>query len=195
MTRIESEVLQQQLGAHDTDGVVIKSHTDAVWDADEIGRVDIHLTIHLRLAGGTTDREVALAIALQTYQLVGNEAIDQRKRQTGHLEVGIDIPLTLVLIDTTEQTELHIVEHQTGLHSMGVVLLHQINQLSTDITNGRSFIGHVAHTHITGHRDMLVLILHDMVVAVKLTGDTGQIRNHGGHLAQVELIDTQRDIL
>ena len=64
IARVESEVLQQQLRAHDTHGVVIKTHADAIGDADQIGRIYVHLTIHLGLTGGATNGYTTLAIAL-----------------------------------------------------------------------------------------------------------------------------------
>ena len=34
---------------YDTYGVVVEAHPDAVWDTDEIGRVNIYFTIHIRM--------------------------------------------------------------------------------------------------------------------------------------------------
>ena len=78
---------------------------------------------------------------------------------------------------------------------MGIVLLHQVNQLGTDVTNGRTLVGHLAHSHIAGHRDILVLILQDMVVAIQLTRNAGQVWDYRGELAQIKAVHTQGDIL
>ena len=78
MTRIQAEVLEQQLGAYDTYGVVIETHADAVRNADQIGRINKHLAVHLRMSSGATNGDTTLAVTLKTYQLIGHETINQR---------------------------------------------------------------------------------------------------------------------
>ena len=166
---IETEVLQQQMAAHDAYRVVVEAHADTVGDADEIGLVDIHLTVYVGMGGGTFDGQRALAVALKTHQLVGHETVGQGEWHTGHREGGVDLAVVACrgcLVDTAEQAELLIVEHQTGLDGMGVVFLHQIHQFGADVADGRALVGHVVDGHVGDHGDMLLLVYQDVVVAM-----------------------------
>ena len=103
--------------------------------------------------------------------------------------------MLFVLVDATQQTELLVVEHQAGLDGVGVVLLHQIHHFRTDIADGRTFVGHLLHSHIRGHGDALVHILHDVIVAVQLTSDLRQVGDHGGQFSQIQLVDADGEVL
>ena len=135
------------------------------------------------MGGCALDGQFSLAEALKTYQLVGHETVGYRQRETGHGEEGVDV--SVALIGAVQQSEFFVVEHQTGLDGMGVVLLHQIHQLRTDIADGRTLEGHVLYGHIRGHGDMLVAVLQDMVVALQIAGDTGHIGEYGCQFAEV----------
>ncbi len=74
---IESEILQQQVRAHDTYRVVIKAHPHAVGNTDQIGRVDVYLTIYQRVGGGALDGHAAFAETFETYYLIGYKAVDE----------------------------------------------------------------------------------------------------------------------
>ena len=74
---IESEVLQQQVAADDTDGVVVEAHPDAVGLTDEIGVFHVDLTIDQRMPGSALDVQLAFAEALEADQLVRHKTIGQ----------------------------------------------------------------------------------------------------------------------
>ena len=74
---IKSEVLEQQMRAYDTDGVVIKPHANAVGDTDEIGRIDIHFPIDIGMNQTAMNVEGAIAVTFQTDDLIRNETVDE----------------------------------------------------------------------------------------------------------------------
>ena len=78
---------------------------------------------------------------------------------------------------------------------MGVVFLHEVHHFRTDIADGRTFVGHVLHTHIRGNGELLVQILNDVVVAIQLASDLGKVGDYGGDFAQIELVYTQGEVL
>ena len=133
---IESEVLEQQVGAHDTDGVIVEAHPDTVGRTDQIGGIDIYLTIDIRVNQTAMHIERTIAIAFETNKLVGDEPIDDREWGTRHGEGGIELPLTHIAIGATQQAKLLAVTHQTGLYGMGIILHHHIHQFGADITEG-----------------------------------------------------------
>ena len=192
---VYAEVLQHQFAADDTDGVVVEAHSDAVGDADEMGIFDEHLTVDVRMTGGTPDSHAAFCVAVETENLVGCKAVDQREWHTCHVERGIDDSFALILIGTTEQTELLIVEQQTGLDGVGVVFILQIDELRAEIADGSTLVGHTRHSHIGGYGDVLVPVLQNMVVAVELTCDTRQIRYHRRQFSQVDAMEADGEVL
>ena len=137
---------------------------------------------------GTLDGEFTFCKTLKTHNLIFDESVDERQWEAGHVECGINLSLVLVLIVPAQGAELLIVEHEVGLDGMGVILLHQIYQLGADIADGGSLIGHVLYGHIRDHREFLVLVLQDMVIAVELAGDLRQIGYHGGDFTQIDTI-------
>ena len=72
---VESEVLQQQVTAYDTHGVVVEAHPDAIGDTHQIGGIDIDLTVHVGVLGGALDGQFTFAVALQTDDLVCYESV------------------------------------------------------------------------------------------------------------------------
>ena len=88
------------------------------------------------MKGAALDGQLAFAIALETYDLIGHETIDDGEWHAGHLEDGIECAFTLVLIAAAEQSEFLLVEHQAGFDGVGVVFLHQIHQLGADVADG-----------------------------------------------------------
>ena len=124
------------MGAHDTDGVIIEAHPDTVGRTDQIGGIDIHLAIDIGMNQTAMHIERTIAIAFETDDLIGDEAIDDRERRTRHGEGGIEHALALIAIGATQQAELLVVTHQTGLYGMGIILHHHIHQFGADITEG-----------------------------------------------------------
>ena len=124
------------MGTHNTDGVVVEAHADAVGYTDEVGRIDEYLTVDLRMDGGALDGQLAFAVALETHDLIGHEAIEDGEGHTGHREDGIDSAFALILITAVEQSEFLVVEHQAGVDGVGVILLHQVDELRADIADG-----------------------------------------------------------
>ena len=192
---VHAEVLQHQLAADDADGVVVEAHADAVGDADEMGIFDEHLTVDIRMTDGTPDSHAAFRVAVETEDLVGCKAVDERERHMCHIECGIDDSFAFVLICSTEQAELLVVEQQTGLDSVGVVFVLQIDELRADIADGSALIGHFCHTHIGGYGDVLVPVLQDMVVAVELARDAGEVRDDGRQFSQVDTMEADGEVL
>ena len=111
--------------------------------------------------------ECAITISFQTDDLVRNETIDEGEWGTGHSKGGIDQPLTLVAIGTTEQSELLIVAHQSCLNGMGVILFHHIHHFRADIPKWGSFIRELMHRHVGSHRETAVMVLQDVIVAIE----------------------------
>ena len=74
---VKTKVLQQQLAAYDAYWVVVEAHADAVGDADEVSGVDIELTVDIWMTGGSPDGHAPLCIALEAYNLVRHEAVDE----------------------------------------------------------------------------------------------------------------------
>ena len=112
-----------------------------------------------------------------------------------HVKGGIDIPFILALIGTAKQSKLFVIEHEPGLNGMGVILFHQVDQLCADISDCRTLISHVPDSHIRGHGDFFILILQDMVVAVQLPRDFGQVGNHRGYFAKIQAVYAQGEVL
>ena len=192
---IESEVLQQQLAADDAYGVVVEAHADAVRDADEVGRVDIHLAVDVGMAGSAPDGHAAFCIAVETDDLVGHEAVDERQRGACHVERGVDETFILVLVGASEQAELLAVEHQAGFDGVGVVLLLQVHKLGAQVADVGTLVGHACHRHVRGHGDMLILVLQDVVVTVELAGDARQVGDDGRQLSQVDMVQADGEVL
>ena len=192
---IESEVLQKQLAAYDADGVVVETHADAVWDAEEVGVVDIHLAVDVGVSGGTSDGHAAFGIAVEAEDLVWCEAVDERQGGALHVERGVDHALALVPVGASEQSELLFVEHQSGFDGVGVVFLLQIDHFCAEVAHVGSFVGHAGYSHVGGHGDMLILVLQDMVVAVEFAGDAGQVGYHRRQLSQVNVVQADGKVL
>ena len=122
------------MGTDDTHGVVVETHPDTVGLTHQEGIFHIDFAIHLWTGGGALDGQFSFAVAFQTNQLVWHETVGNRQRETGHGEACVDV--SVALIGTTQQSELLVVEHQTGFHSVGVIFFHQIHQFRADITDG-----------------------------------------------------------
>ena len=179
---IESEVLEQQVGAHDAHGVIVEAHAHAVGHADQVGRVEVDFAVDVGRVGGALDGQLAFAVALQTYQLVGNEAVGYRQREACHREGGIDSARVLTVgvggERTLQQSELLIVEQETGLDGVATVLTLHVDELAADIADGSSLVGHLLDGHIRHDGDMLLAVHHDVVVAVELTAQVWQVGQH-----------------
>ena len=186
---VESEVLQQQVGAYHAQGVVVEAHSHAVGDAHQIGRVYVHLAVYQWVAGGALDAEAALAVAFQADDLVGYEAVDERQRQPCHVEAGVDVSFTFIIIGATQQSELLLVEHQAGLDGVGVALLLQVYQLGADVAYGRALVGHALHAHVGGHGEALLLVLQYVEVAIQIACDARHIGQHRGQLVQIDAVE------
>ena len=74
---VELIVLQREMAAHDTHGVVAETESHAVGFAHQIATVEIHLPVYLRLAQLALHGEVAVGISLEADDLIGNEAVEQ----------------------------------------------------------------------------------------------------------------------
>ena len=82
-----------------------------------------------------------------------------------------------------------------GLDGVGVVLLHQIDKLRTEVSDGSTLVGHILYGHIRHHRYLLVLILQDVIVAIELSSDFRQIGHNGGDLSQVDAVARECQVL
>ena len=191
---IESVVLYQQLTAYDAQGVVVQAHTDAVGDADEVGGVDVQLTVDIGMCGGASDGHATFGIAVETEELVWYEAVDERQGHARHVEGGID-QSAFFQIGAAKQSELLVVEQQTGFDGVGVVLILQIDELRTEVADVCSLVGHVQYAHVGGHGDVLVLVHQDMVVAVQLTREIRHVGDYRRQFAQVDTVQRYRQVL
>ena len=75
---------------------------------------------------GPLDDQFTFCITFETNNLVFDETVDERQRETCHVEGGIDLSFTFILIVTAQSAEFLVVEHEVPLNSVGIVLLHQI---------------------------------------------------------------------
>ena len=111
------------------------------------------------------------------------------------LQTGIEGALSHLVVGAGEQSYLLVVLHQAGLHDMGGVTLLQVDEFGTDIADGTVLVGHVTNCHITGHRKVTTGIEDDVIVALQHTCHAGSIGDDGGHLMQVEAVETDGDVL
>ena len=102
---------------------------------------------------------------------------------------------TNIIIGTRKQGYLCLVFHQTGFDSMRGVALLQIDEFGADITYRTMLVGHVADSHIARNGEMSCSILYDVIVAFHHTRHTGHEGKNGGDLSEIELIQTEGDIL
>ena len=102
---------------------------------------------------------------------------------------------TNIIIGTRKQGYLCLVFHQTGFDSMSGIALLEIDHFSADITYRTALVGHIANRHIAGDGEMACRILYDVVVAFHHTRHTGHEGKNGGNLSEIELIQTEGDIL
>ena len=158
---------------HDTDGVVVEAHADTVGDADEISRIDIHLTIDIGMNQTAVNIDCAITVTLQTDELIRDETIDDGEWCVCHLKCGIDQTFALIAVGTTEQSEFLIVAQQSCLNGVSVILFHHIHQFGADISDRRTFISKLLHRHIGSYREMTVMVLQDVIVAIQQTRHTG----------------------
>ena len=94
-----------------------------------------------------------------------------------------------------EQSEFLFVEHQAGLDGMGVIFLHEIDKLRRNVADRRAFIGHVLNGHVGGHRDMFVLVLQNVIVAVEFACNTWQVGYDGSNLSEVNAVQSEGQVL
>ena len=160
-----------------------------------MGTVKVHLTIHLRTAQWTFHVNESLGIAIEAEQLSWDKAVEDLHRQTSHLEGGVEVAITRIMVITLEQTKLHIVAHQSGFHSMHIIVFLHIDQLCTDIPHRQTLIGPVADRHIRDDRELFVVSLHHVVVAVEISSHAWHIRNDGGDIVKIKLMETHRKVL
>ena len=64
---IESEVLEQQVGTHDADGIIIEAHAYTVRHTDQISGIDIHLAIDIGVNQTAMNVKCTIAIAFESY--------------------------------------------------------------------------------------------------------------------------------
>ena len=94
-----------------------------------------------------------------------------------------------------QQSELLVVEHQTGLDGVAVVLALHVDKLGAEVADVRPFEGHVADGHVGHDADVLVAVYHDMVVAVELARKLRQVGQHRRHLSQVDAVERDGEVL
>ena len=102
---------------------------------------------------------------------------------------------TNIIIGTRKQGYLCLVFHQTGFDSMSGIALLEIDHFSADITYRTALVGHIANRHIAGDGEMACRILYDVVVAFHHTRHTGHEGKNGGNLSEIELVQTNGNIL
>ena len=131
--------------------------------------------------------------------MVGDEAVDEAQRHAGERQRGIEIFVAvghlLITVATADGGYLVAVLQQGALYGVGVVLALQIHKLCTEITHGTAFVGHILDQHVAGHGDLLVLVHHQVVVAVEQACDMRHIGDGGGEVIQVELRKADGEVL
>ena len=193
---VDGEVLEQQLGVHDAHGVVVEPERHAVGDALHVGRVEVDFAVHLGFRQFSLDGQLALAVAVQPEQLVGNESVEYRQRRALHEEPRVERSLTFIIIGAGQQADLMAVLHQPGLHGVGVVLLLQVDQLGAQVAYRTALVGQLVHVHVADHRDVSSGVLHHVEVAVQQSGHARQrVGQHGADLAQIEAVQADGDVL
>ena len=128
-----------------------------------------HLTLH---------RQLSFAVALQTHQTIGNEAVGKCQGEVLHVKCGVNTPTAFIIIGTAQQSHLFIVLQDAALNGVGIVILLQIDQVGADVTQLRIFVAHILYRHIADDREVFLLVLHDVEVAVQHTAHLRQVVRH-----------------
>ena len=192
---IEGEVVEQQLGVDNAHWVVVETEGHSIGHTLHIRGIEVDFAIDMGARQRTVNGHLAICIALQAKQMIGNETIDNVQGQVHQLQIGIERTLAYIEIGTRQETYLHIVLHQTGFYGMGGIAFLQIEQFGADIADRTTLVGHIANGHIAGYGDMSLGILHHVIVALQHTGHAGHIGDNRGHLVQIEFVQADGDVL
>ena len=192
---IEGEVVEQQLGIDNTHWVVVETKGHTIGYTLHIRGIEVDFAIDMGSRQRTVNGHLAIRIALQAEQMIGNETIDNVQGQVLQLQIGIERALAYIVIGTRQETYLHIVLHQTGFYGMGGIAFLQIEQFGADIADRTALVGHIANGHIAGYGDMPLGILHHVVVALQHTGHAWHIGDDRGYLVQIEFVQADGDVL
>ena len=192
---IEGEVVEQQLGIDNTHRVVVETKGHTIGYTLHIRGIEVDFAINMGSRQRTVNGHLAIRIALQAEQMIGNETIDNVQGQVHQLQIGIERALAYIIIGTRQETYLHIVLHQTGFYSMGGIAFLQIEQFGADIADRTALVGHIANGHIAGYGDVPLGILHHVVVTLQHTGHAWHIGDDRGHLVQIEFVQADGNVL
>ena len=77
MLRVDDEIIEEQVTVNNAHGIVVEAQRHSVRDADKSRLGQQQLAIHLRTRQAALYGQLTIAVALQSDDLVGHEAIDQ----------------------------------------------------------------------------------------------------------------------
>ena len=160
------------MAAHDAHGVVAEAHIQTIGHTDKVARIEEHLAIHLRSVECSLDVDVALAIAFETEQLIGNETVDQRDGQPVERQDGIDGILAVGIVGAVDGTHLLSLHFERTIDEVRPVVERHIDKLGAKVAHVVSFVGELLDVHRRRHGEVL-FVLNIVIVAVDKTGNIG----------------------
>ena len=191
---IHHEVLKEKFAVDDAHGVVIEAHGNTVWHTDQICRVQIHLTFHMRFVQRTLHRQFTFSIAFQTDNLVWNKTIDEVERQLVKTDLGIEIACAFRAISTLHGSHILALVGQDAIHIVGAIALWHIDEFGTDIAHRTFLIDQVVDVQIRRDRKFLLGLNH-VEVTIHDARDVWHIWDDAQYLVEIEVTQADGDVL
>ena len=137
------EVLEEQLAAHHAHGVVAEAQLHAVRHAHHICRVEIYLSVHLRLIYRSLHGHLSVGIAFEAEELLRDESVDERKRHVVERHRGINHSLARRCVCTYECSHLVAIAEEHGVNVVTAVGARHINEFSAHIAHITTLVCHL----------------------------------------------------
>ena len=99
---VEFEILEQQIASFDSYRVVREAHLHAVGIAEDVARIQEHLSIHLRCTQRTFHIQFSFCEAAESEQLLWNESVCQCQRHAAQRQGSIEISIAGRVVRTSE---------------------------------------------------------------------------------------------
>ena len=118
----------------DGDGIVAEPHLNAVRFADNVGRIEEHLTVDLRTGERSLYGDVALGISLETDNAIGDESVHEIERRARHIHVSVEHSLTTRVVRAIERTHLVAIHGERAVNIVfEAAVLRHIHELGRDV--------------------------------------------------------------
>ena len=115
---VHLEVLQEQMTAYDAYRVVAEAQIHTIGYTYQMTGIEEYLSIHPGLVERTLHGQLTFTITLEAEQLIGNEAVDKRDRQSVQVHHQVHVLLTLRLVGTRYRSHLHTFHGQCTIHEV-----------------------------------------------------------------------------